>query len=260
MIEDSIRKEKYIEEIDSCLAASMQLVKVYARYRGMIEGIRENNDWLKKAPMPINSHAKFETELLNFQFITLPWRILEKNHKGKESPGGLASLEGSKDRADGDQNQNLTRVSWLLKDGLKKWPDLFQTQYKSTRVEGKIYRKELSCEALGDRMTKLLGLCDTVESLGAGATYQKIDIIRNEGYAHSTALSHKRIVRPEDGWQGDMLVKDLLRFGDSAMDLCIDIDCYWRNTAQPSLDKRIYASKAINLEYWKIIKGACSDY
>ncbi|RII39825.1 hypothetical protein DL237_03735 [Pseudooceanicola sediminis] len=249
----------YIEEIDSCLAASMQLVDAYAKYRGMMEGIQENIDWLDKAPMPIIRHVNSEVELINFQFVMLPWRLLEKNKKGKEAPGGLASLEGKEKRADGDQNQTLTRVSWLLKDGLRKWPDLFSTQYKSTRVEGVKYRKELSCEALEDRKTKLLEHCATVESLGSDDIYQKIDIIRNEGYAHSTALSHKRILRPEDGWQGEMLVKELLSFGDSVMDLCICIDCYWRNMSQVSLDMRIYASKAMSLEYWKIIKGACGD-
>lgn len=251
----------YIDEISVISKTCANEAKIYARYRSMGVSFTRNVEWLRATPPPAISFFNGLTAMLDLALVMSVWKIMEAPTQGIKHPGEIEAKDKPRKRRKNDEIRSLPRLSFLFRAAFEGSRDNFSERYaiRQREIVEQYNLPERDMSNYKGPMergrSRLLDICSNIENLAASDTHHKLDVIRNEGFAHSSAISRKFIASGMDEENFDFTRTALFNFGDEAMQLALDFDASWNQRAQPSIKELIKQGVDMGASFWLDMKA-----
>ncbi len=249
----------YIREINVIANSMIRETDSYARYRAIGEGFKHNVGWLKDTSPPSISFFNGVTAMLDLALVMSTWKITEPlmQKEDKYLPGEIYAAKAASKRRSHDEIRSLPRLAFLFRTAFQEGPDSYGVRYAERQSEiiaqhGLPPRDmaEYSHKIAEDR-DLLLSYCDRVDTLVSSDIRMKLDLVRNQGFAHSAAISRKTITANIVPEEMDFPRTMLFSFGDEIMQLARDFEAVWFQRSRASVKDLIKQSVVTGDEFWQ---------
>lgn len=262
-----INEKRYIDEINNISHHCFEAASEYAQLRGAFKSLSdlkykaEDKGRMKECTIvAINESNRLRVARL----ISVVWSLSDKyNNKSiltsLESSGKLA-LE---DKVSLSGDLTLHRMTLLYRAAAHKFPSIIENNLRAKakglkslddndavrrRVEKTTYRLEHASKKIDAHLS------DSLE-------WKIIDVIRNQGIAHSLNISRKSI---QEGWNENrpsLSYDELFTFGNRAAQLALDFHSAWNfEDASKKVDDISSRSEAVFREHWSNIISSKALY
>jgi len=267
-LRDEAEVDAYIREISVILGTYPTETTSYAKYRAIGEGFKQNVNWLKDTSPPSISFFNGLTAMLDLAVVMSVSKMIELiEAKGADyRPGELVASEKPGKRRAHDEIRSLPRLAFLIRDAFSQNDGSYARRYGQRQSEI-VAHYDLPTRDMGDYITKiekdrlfLIELCDRVDALARSEECKKLLIIRNEGFAHSSAISRKSISLGLEPDEMDFTRTKLFGFGDHVMQLALDFEVVWSQRSRPAIKDLISQSVQTGASFWEETrKGLAAD-
>lgn len=250
----------YVREINVIANAWISEATSYAKYRAIGVGFSKNVIWLQDTRPPAISFFNGVTAMLDLALVMSIWKMTERL-KGKDDqyrPGEI--FLGTARRRTHDEIRSLPRAVFLFRDAFADGLDGYRSWYSERQREiveqHKVPVRDmgLHAEKAQQDWQSLLDLCDKIDTLVRSPECQNLDIVRNQGFAHSSEISRAFIslgIGPEGV---DFTRTKLFEFGDVVMQAALDFEAVWSQRARPSVKDLIAQSVEMGTDFWMSVK------
>lgn len=252
----------YLREISVITSSMIGETDNYARYRAIGEGFKENVSWLKDTSPPSISFFNGVTAMLDLALVMSTWAMTEpltqrQKKEGKHLPGEIYAAQSSSKRRSHDEIRSLPRLALLFREIVQEFPDSYVARYTERQNEitaehGLPARNmaDYAPQIVKDR-DLLLSYCDRIDKLTLSDTRMKLDIVRNQGCAHSAAISRKTITDNIDPEEMGFTRTMLFSFGDEIMQLARDFEAVWFQRSRTSVKDLIKQNVMAGDQFWQ---------
>jgi hypothetical protein len=252
----------YIREIDVVAKTWISEATSYAKYRAIGVGFTRNVNWLQDTDAPAISFFNGVTAMLELALVMSIWKMTERL-KGKEDryrPGEIFLSHSPAKRRTHDEIRSLPRAAFLFRDAFAGDAVSYRFRYSERRREI-VEQHNLAPRDMDDYAEKiasdrqfLLDLCDRIDMLVASEACQSLDIVRNQGFAHSSEISRMSISLGLEPEAVDFTRAKLFEFGDAVMQTALDFEAIWSQRARPSISALVSQSAEIGEGFWRQAK------
>lgn len=262
MVKDT-ELQAYTDEISIILQTCVEEAQLYTKYRAIGNAFKKNVDWLQHTTQASISFFNRLTDMLDHAIVMSVWKATETPQPAYCIPGEIAALTNP-NRRKHDEIRSLPRLAWLFKQAFGNENSNYLTRYLDRKVE--IARMlELPSQdkteyvaSANEDWIKLLEVCDCIFNLVSSENHGKLDIIRNEGFAHSSVISRKFIKSGMKDESLDFTRSALFSFGDEIMQLALSFDSLWNLRSRPSIKTLIKKSVATSDDFWLDLRKGLS--
>lgn len=257
--EDELRA--YIDEISVIANTCVNQAKIYARYRAIGVSFTDNVEWLQSTRPPSISFFNGLTAMLENALIMAVWKMMEFPAQELKLPGEIEARAKPLQRRKHDEIRSLPRLSFLFRTAFEGAFDNYSVRYALRQHEiveqYNLPERDMSqyVDAMQRGRDRLLDICSRIDSLRGSENHSKLNIIRNEGFAHSSAISRTFIKSGMDEDSFDFTQSTLFNFGDEAMQLALDFESIWNQRAQPPIKELIAQGGETGASFWLDMKA-----
>jgi hypothetical protein len=252
----------YIREIDIVAETWISEATSYAKYRAIGIGFTRNVNWLQGTDPPTISFFNGVTAMLELALVMSIWKMTERL-KGKDDryrPGEIFLGHSTAKRRTHDEIRSLPRAAFLFRDVFAGDAVSYRFRY-SERQREIVEQHNLAPRNTDDYAEKitadrqfLLDLCNRIDTLVASKECRNLDIVRNQGFAHSSEISRTSISLGLEDQAVDFTRAKLFEFGDTIMQTALDFEATWSQRARPSISDLISQSAEIGSGFWRQAK------
>jgi hypothetical protein len=252
----------YIQEINVITNSWLSEVIYYSKYRSMGVGFNRNVYWLKDSDVATISFFNGVTDMLDLAFVMSIWKMTERL-KGKldgNRPGEMFVGVTNSKRRKHDEIRSLPRAAFLFRDALDFDKDFYTKRYaerqKEISIEMKISMPEMNhyVDKIAKDREALLDICKIIDSFESSKEYENLDIIRNQGFAHSSEISRKSITSNLEPEAIDFKRAELFKFGDHVMQTALNFAAIWYQRWHHPVEDLIKQNTASSSVFWEKAK------
>ncbi|CAN7609657.1 hypothetical protein [Devosia sp. LjRoot3] len=252
----------YIREVNVVAKTWVSEATSYAKYRAIGIGFTKNASWLRDTSPPSISFFNGLTAMLDLALVMSIWKMTErlKGKDDKHRPGEIFIGHVNEKRRTHDEIRSLPRAAFLFRDAFAISPDSYRFRYSERQREiveqYNLPRRDMDqyAEKILEDWQFLLGLCDRIDKLVMSKECQNLDIVRNQGFAHSSEISRTSIslgINPEGV---DFTRTNLFQFGDAVMQTALDFEAVWSQRARPSIKDLVNQGVEVGSDFWRDAK------
>lgn len=250
----------HIAEISVISSTCANEAKVYAKYRAIGKSFNRNVEWLKDTSPPSISFFNGVTAMLDLSIVMSTWKLTETFDQDRfdPRPGEIVAHIKPTKRRKHDEVRSLPRLAWLFRSAFAD--NNYAARYAERQREI-AEQFELPPRAMDDYAEKiradreqLCSICSSIDSIVSSSAHNKLDIIRNEGFAHSSAISRKFIQSGMGDDDFDFTRSALFAHGDLVMQTALDFDSIWNQQSRATIDELIKLGVDSGSQFWQDLK------